>query len=75
LRKLAERLKYVPFAKGNFITKQGVPAQHWLFIIINGEAEVYLEGGKGEKRILNVLTKGSFFGEMSLMTGARAWPR
>ena len=70
LRKLAERLKYVPFAKGNFITKQGVPAQHWLFIIINGEAEVYLEGGKGEKRILNVLTKGSFFGEMSLMTGA-----
>ena len=45
LRKLAERLKYAPFAKGNIIAKQGTPAQHWLFIIINGEAEVYLEGG------------------------------
>ncbi len=70
LRKLAGRLKYVPFAKGNVITKQGTPSQHWLFIIINGEAEVYLEGGNGEKRVLNVLSKGSFFGEMSLMTGA-----
>jgi CRP-like cAMP-binding protein len=70
LRKLAGRLKYVPFAKGNVITKQGTPSQHWLFIIINGEAEVYLEGGNGEKRVLNVLSKGNFFGEMSLMTGA-----
>ncbi|HEU0189419.1 MAG TPA: mechanosensitive ion channel family protein [Gallionella sp.] len=70
LRKLAERLRYAPFAKGNIIAKQGTPAQHWLFIIINGEAEVYLEAASGEKRILNVLSKGSFFGEMSLMTGA-----
>ena len=70
LRKLAERLKYAPFAKGNIITRQGTPAQHWLYIIINGDAEVYLEAANGEKRILNVLTKGSFFGEMSLMTGA-----
>ena len=70
LRKLAERLKYAPFAKGNIIAKQGTPEQHWLYIIINGEAEVYIEAVTGEKRILNVLSKGSFFGEMSLMTGA-----
>ncbi len=70
LHKLAARLRYTPFAKGNVITKQGAPAQHWLFIIINGEAEVYLETPSGEKRTLNVLTKGDFFGEMSLMTGA-----
>lgn len=70
LRKLAERLRYAPFAKGNVIAKQGAPAQHWLFIIINGEAEVYLEAANGQKRSLNVLSKGSFFGEMSLMTGA-----
>lgn len=67
---LATHLKYAPFAKGNLITKQGTPDQHWLFIIINGEAEIYLEGIGGEKRILNVLGKGDFFGEMSLMTGA-----
>jgi CRP-like cAMP-binding protein len=70
LHKLAARLKYAPFAKGNVIVKQGAPAQPWLFIIINGEAEVYLEGANGGKRVLNVLSKGDFFGEMSLMTGA-----
>jgi CRP-like cAMP-binding protein len=70
LKKLAARLKYAPFAKGNVITKQGAPAQHWLFVIINGETEVYIEAPNGEKRRLNVLTKGDFFGEMSLMTGA-----
>jgi CRP-like cAMP-binding protein len=69
LHKLASRLKYAPFAKGNVITRQGAPAQHWLYIIINGETEVYLEATNGEKRRLNVLTKGDFFGEMSLMTG------
>ncbi|MFZ3017529.1 MAG: mechanosensitive ion channel family protein [Gallionella sp.] len=70
LQKLAERLRYAPFAKGNTIAKQGTPAQHWLFIIINGDAEVFLEAANGEKRSLNVLTKGDFFGEMSLMTGS-----
>ncbi len=70
LHSMAGRLKYAPFAKGNLITKQGTVSQHWLFIIINGEAEIYLEGQSGEKRILNVLGKGDFFGEMSLMTGA-----
>ena len=69
LHRLAARLKYAPFAKGNIITKQGTPDQHWLFIIINGEAEIYLEGANGEKRTLNILGKGDFFGEMSLMTG------
>lgn len=70
LRRLADQLKYAPFAKGNVIAKQGTPAQHWLFIIVSGEAEVYLEGTGGERRVLNVLTKGDFFGEMSMMTGS-----
>jgi CRP-like cAMP-binding protein len=70
LHKLAERLRYAPFAKGNTIAKQGAPAQHWLFIIINGDAEVFLEAANGEKRSLNVLSKGDFFGEMSMMTGS-----
>ena len=67
---LAKRLKYAPFAKGNIVTKQGTASQYWLFIIISGEAEIYLEGTNGNKRVLNVLGKGDFFGEMSLMTGA-----
>jgi len=69
LKTLAERLRYMQFAKGTVIAEQGAVGQHWLFIIINGEVEVYLGGTDSEKRSLNVLTKGSFFGEMSLMTG------
>ncbi|HET7833026.1 MAG TPA: mechanosensitive ion channel family protein [Gallionella sp.] len=69
LHTLAERLKYAPFAKGNIITRQGAIA-HWLYVIISGEAEVFLEGTDGERRSLNVLSKGNFFGEMGMMTGA-----
>jgi len=70
LQTLAERLKYMPFAKGSVIARQGAVGQHWLYIIINGEAEVFIDGPDGGRRSLNVLSKGNFFGEMSLMTGA-----
>lgn len=69
LHKLAAKLKYKPFAKGSVITKQGTPEQHWLFIIIKGQAEVILAAASGERRVLEVLSAGDFFGEMSLMTG------
>jgi len=70
LKTLAERLKFMPFAKGSVIARQGAIGQHWLFIIINGEAEVFVTTASGESRSLNVLSKGNFFGEMSLMTGS-----
>jgi small-conductance mechanosensitive channel/CRP-like cAMP-binding protein len=70
LKTLAERLKYMPFAKGSVIAKQGATGQHWLFIIIKGEAEVFVGTAGGARRSLNVLSKGNFFGEMSLMTGS-----
>jgi len=70
LKTLAERLRYVQFAKGTMIAKQGAAGQHWLFIIINGEVEVFVGGTYSEQRRLNVLSKGNFFGEMSLMTGS-----
>ncbi|MDO8349806.1 MAG: mechanosensitive ion channel family protein [Gallionella sp.] len=68
LNALADRLKYAQFAKGNIISKQGAVA-HWLYIIINGEAEVFFETPNGERRSVNTLSKGSFFGEMGMMTG------
>ena len=68
LGKLAERLRYAPFAKGSIIAKQGVIA-HWLYVIIRGEAEVYLEMPYGGKRTVRKLGRGSFFGEMGMMTG------
>ncbi len=70
LNSLAERLRYSPFASGNIITKQGDQRSHWLYIIIQGEAEVFLEKPNGGRRTVSTLGKGSFFGEMGLMTGA-----
>lgn len=70
LNALAERLRYSPFAKGNIITRQGDQRSHWLYIVINGEAEVFLELPNGGRRTVRTLDKGSFFGEMGLMTGA-----
>jgi small-conductance mechanosensitive channel/CRP-like cAMP-binding protein len=69
LKVLAERLIYSPFAKGTLISRQGAVA-HWLYVVIGGEAEVYLELPGGGKRVLRDLGKGNFFGEMGLMTGA-----
>jgi CRP-like cAMP-binding protein/small-conductance mechanosensitive channel len=70
LRKIAERLRYSPFARGNVITKQGDDRSHWLYIIVSGYAEVYLEMPDGGRRVLSTLQQGHFFGEMGLMTGA-----
>jgi small-conductance mechanosensitive channel/CRP-like cAMP-binding protein len=70
LNALAERLRFSPFAKGNIITRQGDQRSHWLYIVINGEAEVYLETPNGGRRTVRALGNGNFFGEMGLMTGA-----
>jgi small-conductance mechanosensitive channel/CRP-like cAMP-binding protein len=70
LRGMAERLRYAPFAKGNIITKQGDERSHWLYIIINGEAEVFVDLANGKRRTVRALGQGSFFGEMGLLTGA-----
>jgi CRP-like cAMP-binding protein/small-conductance mechanosensitive channel len=70
LRGLAERLRYSPFARGNIITKQGDERSHWLYIIVNGEAEVYVDLVNGKRRTVRILGRGNFFGEMGLLTGA-----
>lgn len=69
LAALAERLVYSPFVRGDTITRQGAVA-HWLYIIVAGEAEVWLETPGRERVHLNTLNPGSVFGEMGMMTGA-----
>jgi small-conductance mechanosensitive channel/CRP-like cAMP-binding protein len=67
--KMAEQLVHAPFAKGGVITRQGAVA-HWLYIVVNGEADVFWEAPDGQRRLLTHLPTGSVFGEMGLMTGA-----
>ena len=67
-RELAVRLKVAPFVRGEVLTKQGAEA-HWLYIIIEGKAEVQVAvDGKSEK--VASIGEGDFFGEMGMMTGA-----
>jgi len=41
-----------------------------LFLIASGEVKVYMTGLDGRETILSLLSKGDFFGEMSLIDGA-----
>lgn len=64
---VAEHLVYAPFVKGDTVTRQGAIA-HWLYLIVGGEAEVWLESD-GERAHVASLVPGSVFGEMGMMTG------
>lgn len=65
---LARSLTYAQFARGDVMTRQGAVA-HWLYVLINGEAEVWYEGQGQPRRLLTTLPAGRVFGEMGLMTG------
>jgi CRP-like cAMP-binding protein len=66
---IAQKLKYAPFATGDIITHQG-EASHWLYILTEGEVEVFLETPQQQRRKLSTLQAGSYFGEMGMMTGS-----
>jgi len=67
--RLAEHLVNAPFARGDVLTRQGAIA-HWLYIVVNGEAEAWWQPPEGPRRLLEKRGPGSVFGEIGLMTGA-----
>jgi small-conductance mechanosensitive channel/CRP-like cAMP-binding protein len=70
LTELAPHLRTAPFVRGEVMTKQGAEA-HWLYIIIQGDAEVRFSlGGKLSEHVAT-LHPGDFFGERGMMTGER----
>ena len=69
LRKVASRLRVAPFVKNDVMTRQGAVA-HWLYVLVNGEADIWYEGEDGQRRFVSTLTAGTVFGEMGMMTGA-----
>jgi small-conductance mechanosensitive channel/CRP-like cAMP-binding protein len=68
LRALAAHLVHAPFAAGDVITRQGAVA-HWLYLLLEGEAEVWVEAAGAPRRRVASLAPGSVFGEMGMMTG------
>lgn len=67
--RLAVGLRYSPFARGEVVTRQGADA-YWLYLLTKGEATVTIRGEGDLEREVARLRAGSFFGEMSLLTGA-----
>lgn len=65
---LAAALRDTPFSQGDVMTRQGAVA-HWLYVLVQGEADVWYEAEGSERRHLSTLHAGSVFGEMGLMTG------
>ncbi|HET8730810.1 MAG TPA: mechanosensitive ion channel family protein [Moraxellaceae bacterium] len=65
---LAESLTYAQFVRGDVITRQGAVA-HWLYVLIQGEADVWYEENGSPRRHLTTLSTGKVFGERGLMTG------
>ncbi|MDI6809454.1 MAG: mechanosensitive ion channel family protein [Candidatus Eisenbacteria bacterium] len=68
LRIVASNLKRMIFAKGEVLFREG-DLGHSLFIVETGGARIKKAGESGREIILAQLGPGSFFGEMSLLTG------
>jgi small-conductance mechanosensitive channel len=68
LRVLADHLTAAPFAAGDVMTRQGAVA-HWLYLLVEGEAEVWVDAAGVPRRKVASLGPGSVFGEMGMMTG------
>ncbi len=69
LHTLAQAVHVAPFAPGDTITRQGSVAQ-CLYVLGEGEVDVFAEGEDGTRRALARLAAPAYFGEMGLMTGA-----
>ena len=68
---LAANLEEVQFAKGQMIFQYGEPGES-LFIVQSGEAEVFIKDNTGNRMVLEALSRGKYFGEVSLLDkGAR----
>lgn len=70
LELLAPKLMPAPFGRGEVLTHQGAEG-HWLYIIQSGSVSVRMQNEAGQIREVNQLHAGDFFGEMSLLTGAK----
>lgn len=69
LELLAHGLRHTPFGRDETLTRQGSEA-HWLYLVRRGLVSVRVAGEGGVEREVARLGAGTFFGEMSLMTGA-----
>jgi CRP/FNR family cyclic AMP-dependent transcriptional regulator len=66
---LGAQLELVHFAAGEPIFNYGEPGDA-IYVITSGEAEVFYKNDTGERIVLEVATRGDFFGELSMLDNA-----
>jgi CRP-like cAMP-binding protein len=66
LAKIADKVKILSLARGDFLARQG-DASDSLFVIRTGWIKIVAEGPQGEEVILNQCGPGQLIGEMSLI--------
>ena len=63
---LAAQLDFVSFESGATIFNYGDPGDA-IYVISSGEVEVFFKNDTGERIVLEVATRGDFFGELSML--------
>ncbi|MDB6146565.1 MAG: rane protein [Spartobacteria bacterium] len=63
---LAGQLDVVAFATGETVFNYGEPGDA-IYVISSGEVEVFFKNDTGERIVLEVATRGDFFGELSML--------
>jgi uncharacterized membrane protein len=63
---LAAQLDVVDFASGESIFNYGEPGDA-IYVISSGEVEVFFKNDTGERIVLELATRGDFFGELSML--------
>ena len=65
---LAERVETVSFAAGTVLFNRGDPGDS-LYVVRSGAVELFFKNDTGERIVLDTVTPGHFFGEISLLDG------
>ncbi len=63
---LAAQLEVANFGSGEIIFNYGEPGDA-IYVISSGEVEVFFKNDTGERIVLEVATRGDFFGELSML--------
>lgn len=63
---LAAQLQVVRFTAGEAVFNYGEPGDA-IYVISAGEVEVFFKNDTGERMVLEVATRGDFFGELSML--------
>ncbi|HPT51420.1 MAG TPA: mechanosensitive ion channel family protein [Accumulibacter sp.] len=70
LKTLSASLIYAPFAAGDIIFNQG-DEPHWLYLLVSGEAEMWVDFPDHPRQVFQSIKAGSTFGERGVLTGEK----